>query len=201
MCLSVAEETCVNFIATVWFSRVYKFQFSYLWKTCSIIIWFPRIKLCAEMYLPIRFIETAHVSQYIINSFIYLSETLSLLGQFIYTNLAPSLVCSWKSYVSLTLPITVVAFNIKAINWKGCAPMRGVLSWSYLEAGKRNLSGRAREPVDSVRISRLLRQSYQLHWYGDGFIHLSETSRIIYEEKSKEITTGFGVYLRIVGNS
>jgi hypothetical protein len=51
LCLSVAAETCVNFVATVWFSRVYNFQFSYSWKTCSVTSWFPRINLSAATRL------------------------------------------------------------------------------------------------------------------------------------------------------
>jgi hypothetical protein len=31
LCLSVAVETCINFVATFWFSRVYNFQFSCPW--------------------------------------------------------------------------------------------------------------------------------------------------------------------------
>jgi hypothetical protein len=55
----------VNFVATVWFSRVYNFQFSYRWKTRSVTRWFPRINLSAATHLPIRFLETAYMSQYL----------------------------------------------------------------------------------------------------------------------------------------
>jgi hypothetical protein len=64
LCLSVAAETGVNFVTTVYFSRVYNFQFSYRWKTCSITSWFPRINPSAATHLPIHFLETAHMSQY-----------------------------------------------------------------------------------------------------------------------------------------
>jgi hypothetical protein len=58
LCLSVVAETCVNFVAAVWFSRVYNFPFSYPWKTCFVTSWFPRINLSATTYLSIRFLET-----------------------------------------------------------------------------------------------------------------------------------------------
>lgn len=65
LCLSVAAEMCVNFIATVWFPRVYNFQFSYLWKMCSVTSWFPRINLSAATHLPIHFIEITYMSHYL----------------------------------------------------------------------------------------------------------------------------------------
>jgi hypothetical protein len=52
----------VHFIATVWLSRVYKFQFSYPWKTCFVTSWFPRIYLSAVTHLSVRFLEMAHMS-------------------------------------------------------------------------------------------------------------------------------------------
>jgi hypothetical protein len=54
-----------SLVATVWSSRPYNFQFSYSWKICSVTSWLPRINLSAATYLPIRFLETAHMSQYI----------------------------------------------------------------------------------------------------------------------------------------
>jgi hypothetical protein len=65
LCLSVTAETCVNFIATVWFSRVYNFQFSYPWKMCSVTGWFPRINLSTATHLSIRFLETTYMSHYL----------------------------------------------------------------------------------------------------------------------------------------
>jgi hypothetical protein len=64
LCLSVVAETCVKFVAMFWVPRVYSFQFSYLWKRSSATGWFPRISLSAAKHLPIRFLETAHMSQY-----------------------------------------------------------------------------------------------------------------------------------------
>jgi hypothetical protein len=46
------------------FLSVYNFQSPYPWKPCSVISWFPEIKLFVATYLPIRFLETAHMSQY-----------------------------------------------------------------------------------------------------------------------------------------
>jgi hypothetical protein len=46
------------------FLSVYNFQFPYPWKLCSVISWFPRINLFVATYLPIRFLETAHMSQW-----------------------------------------------------------------------------------------------------------------------------------------
>jgi hypothetical protein len=39
LCLSIAAETCVSFVATVWFSSVYNFAVSYPLKTCSVTNW------------------------------------------------------------------------------------------------------------------------------------------------------------------
>jgi hypothetical protein len=64
LCVSDAQETCVYFVATIWFPSVHNFQFSYPWKTCSVTSWCPRINFSAATYLPIRFLETADMSQY-----------------------------------------------------------------------------------------------------------------------------------------
>jgi hypothetical protein len=45
------------------FLSVCNFQFAYPWKPCFVINWFPGINLSVAMYLPIRFLETAHMSQ------------------------------------------------------------------------------------------------------------------------------------------
>jgi hypothetical protein len=58
------QKSCVNSKATSWFLSVCNFQFSYPWKPCSVTSWFPRINLSVVTYLPIRFLETAHMSQY-----------------------------------------------------------------------------------------------------------------------------------------
>jgi hypothetical protein len=47
------------------FLSAYNFQCPYLWKPCFIISWFPRINLSVATCLPIRFLETANMSQYI----------------------------------------------------------------------------------------------------------------------------------------
>jgi hypothetical protein len=62
LCLSIAAETCVNFVATVWFPNVYNFWFSYPWKTCSVTSRFPRSSFSAATYLSVRFLEMAHVT-------------------------------------------------------------------------------------------------------------------------------------------
>jgi hypothetical protein len=53
--------TCINSQATAWLS-VSNFQFSYPWKLCFVINWFPRNKFSVATYFPIRFLETAHMS-------------------------------------------------------------------------------------------------------------------------------------------
>jgi hypothetical protein len=58
------REPCVNSVATLWFPNVYNFQFPYLWKPCSVNSRFPRINLSMATCLPIRFLETAHMSQH-----------------------------------------------------------------------------------------------------------------------------------------
>jgi hypothetical protein len=46
------------------FPSVYNFQFPYPWKPSFVIRWFPGINLSVATYLPVRFLETAHTSQY-----------------------------------------------------------------------------------------------------------------------------------------
>jgi hypothetical protein len=46
------------------FVSVYKFQFPYPWKPCFVTSWFPRNNFTVATYLPIGFVETAHMSQY-----------------------------------------------------------------------------------------------------------------------------------------
>jgi hypothetical protein len=53
-----------SFEAMVSFLSVYKFQSPYPRKPCSVSSWFPRINLSVATYLPIRFLETAHMSHY-----------------------------------------------------------------------------------------------------------------------------------------
>jgi hypothetical protein len=67
-CVYALLRKRVNFVATIWFSRVY-FQFSYPWKTCSVTSWFPRINLFAATHLPIRFLETAYMSKCISDNY------------------------------------------------------------------------------------------------------------------------------------
>jgi hypothetical protein len=61
---ALSRKPCCNSEVTVWFLSVYNFQFSYPGKPCSVNSWFPRINLSMATYLPIRFLETAHISQY-----------------------------------------------------------------------------------------------------------------------------------------
>jgi hypothetical protein len=53
---ALSRKPCFNSEATVWFLSVYNFQFSYPWKPCSVISWFPRISLSVATYLSIRFL-------------------------------------------------------------------------------------------------------------------------------------------------
>jgi hypothetical protein len=46
------------------FLSVSNFQFPYPWKPCLIMSWFPRNSLSVATYLPICFLETAHMSKY-----------------------------------------------------------------------------------------------------------------------------------------
>jgi hypothetical protein len=46
------------------FLSVYNFRCPYPWKPCFLISWFPWINLSVATGLPIRFPETAHMSQY-----------------------------------------------------------------------------------------------------------------------------------------
>jgi hypothetical protein len=48
---------------------VHKFQCPCLWKPCFVISWFPGINLFVATCMPIRFLETAHMSQYVILQF------------------------------------------------------------------------------------------------------------------------------------
>jgi hypothetical protein len=47
------------------FLSVYNFQCPYPWKACFEISWFPGINLSVATCLPIRFLETAYMSQYV----------------------------------------------------------------------------------------------------------------------------------------
>jgi hypothetical protein len=48
----------------VGFLSVYNFQFPYPWKPCPVISWCPGIRPSVASCLLIRFLETAHMSQY-----------------------------------------------------------------------------------------------------------------------------------------
>jgi hypothetical protein len=50
---------------------VYNFQCLYSWKPCFEISWFPGNNLSVTTCLPIRFLETAHISHYTANFFSY----------------------------------------------------------------------------------------------------------------------------------
>jgi hypothetical protein len=56
------------------FLSVYNFHFPYPWKPCSVTSWFPRINLSVATCLPIRFLETAQMSQYYILNLLFLNS-------------------------------------------------------------------------------------------------------------------------------
>jgi hypothetical protein len=61
---ALSRKPCIRSEATVSFLSVYNFQCPYPRKPCTVTSWFPRLILPVATYLPIRFLETAHMSQY-----------------------------------------------------------------------------------------------------------------------------------------
>jgi hypothetical protein len=59
------RKLCIHSQATVWFSKCLQFPVSIPWKACFKISWCPGINLSVATCLPIRFLETAYMSQYI----------------------------------------------------------------------------------------------------------------------------------------
>jgi hypothetical protein len=61
----VASETAYSFPSNSSVFCVHNFEFPYPWKPCSVITLFPGFNLSVVTGLPIRFLETTHISQYI----------------------------------------------------------------------------------------------------------------------------------------
>jgi hypothetical protein len=72
LCLSVAAETCVNFVATVWFFTSLQFSVFISVENVFRNRWFPRINLSAATHLPIRFLETTRMPRCTIMSFFFI---------------------------------------------------------------------------------------------------------------------------------